>query len=138
MKLLTTLLLALASSFTFAQGPQTWPDAFNQEDVDAIKTEIVELLSDEEKVDELYARIQFPFRVGRTEYTKKELKGKFGEFFSSALCSEMASSEYYEVAGPEGDSYMLVCMTAPDGFDGAVPIFKRIDDVWMLTSLDLY
>lgn len=138
MKLLTTLLIALASSFSFAQGPQTWPDAFNQEDVDVIKKEIVENLSDEEKVDALFERMQFPFRIGQTQYTKKELKEKLSDFFSSALCREMASSEYYEVAGPDGDSYMLVCMNAPDGYDGAVPVFTRIDGVWMLTQMDVY
>ena len=137
MKLLITLLLSISSMATFAQGPQTWPDAFSQEDVDIIKSEIATPLSDDE-IDAVIDRIQFPFRVAYKHYSMEEFKEKINEFLTPAMCAEMASSEYYEAIGPEGDSYMLVCQNSPEGYNGAVPIFKRIDDIWILVSLDLY
>lgn len=124
MKFLMTLLLILAVNLSFAQGPQTWPDAFNQNDVNTIKAEITSVM-DLGDIDAVLKRVEFPFRAGDKEYKRAELKAKFNELFTLEMCSELATSESYEVMNPEGDAYMLVCRYSPDGYEAAIPVFKK-------------
>lgn len=137
MKLLISICIAILTTVSFGQGPQAWPEAFDQEAVTMIVEEIATPMSKGE-VDEVLARTVFPFRVGDKTYTKEELKKAFDDVFFEAFANELANSTSYEVMNPDGDSYMNVCMNAPEGYGGSVPVFQLVKGVWMLYSMDLY
>lgn len=137
MKQLLTTCIVLLTFLSFGQGPQTWPEAFHQEDVDIIKTEIAALMESGE-IDKVLARTTFPFKGGEKKYTKAELKAAFNDLFTPGMCKELASSTTYEVINPEGDTYMNVCRNSPEGYEGAVLVFELKGGVWMLSSMDLY
>lgn len=139
MKFLITLLLSISSIATFAQGPQTWPDAFDQEDVTIIKDHLGSFMIEGEiDVDKVLESTVFPFKAGDKTYTKEKFAEAFNDLFSSELLNELMYSEYYEVMSPEGDVYMNVCMNAPEGYNGVVVIFRLIEGAWMLDSMGLY
>lgn len=137
MKQLLTTCIVLFTFLSFGQGPQTWPEAFHQEDVDIIKTEITAFMASGE-IDKVLARTVFPFRAGEKKYTKAELKAAFNDLFTPEMCKALADSDTYEVMNPEGDNYMNVCRYSPEGYEGAVLVFELKDGVWILLSMDLY
>ena len=114
--------------------------AFGQQvdpaEVAKIKKEIIEPLNNG-KIDNVLDRMVFPFKAGSKSYTRAELKKDFANVIVSGIGRELNGSGY-EAMNFDGDAYMMVCMSAPDGYEAAVPVFKKIDGVWMFANMDLY
>ena len=137
MKYLLSFSIALSTLFSFGQMEQTWPEAYNPKDVAIIVNEITTPMQNGE-LEKVIARTIFPFEVNELTYTKAQFKFAFYDLFTEGMRAELLVNANYEVMNPEGDYYMLVCTNAPDGFDGAVPVFRLENGIWMLSSLDLY
>lgn len=139
MKLIIALLFSISSMATFAQGPQTWPDAFDQEAVDIIKEQLAAFIVEEEiDIEKVLEGTKFPFIAGSTSYTKEKFAASFSEIFSDELLDEVTNSDTFEAMSAKGDSYMCVCRNAPEGYSGAVVTFQLVGDVWMMSGLGLY
>lgn len=137
MKQLLTLCIAFISIMSFGQGPQAWPEAFHQEDVDIIMNEIATPMVDGE-IDKVLARTTFPFEAGEKKFTKAQLKAVFTTYFTPEICAELKRGGSYEVMNPDGDAYMMVTRGTPEGYDGAVVVFQRRNGIWMLDSMSLF
>lgn len=129
MRILSVLAFLFLSLFAFSQQ-------VDPAEVAKIKKEIVEPLNNGE-VDKVLDRMVFPFKAGSKSYTRAELKKDFSTIFVSGIGRDLNGSGY-EAMNFDGDAYMMVCMAAPDGYEAAVPVFKKIDGVWMFAKMDLY
>jgi hypothetical protein len=137
MKYVLVICIAFSSLFSFGQIHQTWPEAYHAEDVAIIVNEITTPMLNGE-IDKVLARTVFPFEADDKKYTKAQLKLAFNTLFTQEMRAELTNTHDYEVMNPDGDAYMLVCMSAPEGYDGAVPVFQLVNGVWMLTDMGLY
>ena len=137
MKQLLTICITLLSLSSIGQTPQTWPEAYSAEHVAIIVDEITTPMANGE-IDKVLARTVFPFNAGDKKYSKSELKAAFNDLFTAEMTKELTNINGYEVMNPDGDSYMYVCRNSPEGYEGAVPVFKLKNGVWLLSNMGLY
>ncbi|MDX2362889.1 MAG: hypothetical protein QNK23_18910 [Crocinitomicaceae bacterium] len=130
MKLLIIFCLLIFSLSASAQYPN---DAELQKIIDKIVSPM-----EANEIDSFFEHVTFPFKAGDKKYSESELRAAFSDVFVKGTTSCLKDAGSYQMAMPDDHSwYMAVCFSAPEGYEVSVFVFKKINDKWMLESIDL-
>lgn len=135
-KVLSFGVLALLSLFIFPAFGQGGELVVDPAEVEIIQKEIIEPMNTGE-IDAALAHVKFPFKVGEKKYDRAGLKTNFTKVFTPEILNDLRNSSNYEAMNFEGDAYM-VSGEGPEGYQGAVTTFEKVNGKWLLSGMDLY